>query len=262
LVSDFKERVKTPSKKKTISQINTILRFSIWMCIGISGLLITVCAAAYISNSAVFHVKHINIKGNVHVRADEVLTLLNIEQGDNILSWNMNKARKRLQNHPWIKDVSISRSFVPASVDVEIVEHKPKATLLLKDRPYLISEEGHVFISSPDAFNGLVISAKDYTQQDMKQGLDQVLNYAIDAATLVQSKGLQVSNVLIEPGGIIALRLKNGITLTTFGQMTPIKVAMAIKTITKLNPPEGSVMDLRCDDKIVLRNRGVHGSQG
>jgi hypothetical protein len=119
-----------------------------------------------------------------------------------------------------------------------------------------------VFISSPDAYNGLVISATDYPQQDMKQGLGQVLNYAIDAATLVQSKGLQVSNVLIEPGGIIALRLTNGITLTTFGQMTPMKVAMAVKTIAKLNPPEGSVMDLRCDDKIVLRNRGVHGSQG
>ena len=262
MVSDFKERVKTSSPKKTISQINTVLRFFIWVCIAISGLLITICTVVYVSNSAVFHVKHITIKGNVHVKADEVLTLLDIEQGDNILSWNMNKARKRLQNHPWIKDVSISRSFVPASVDVEIVEHKPKATLLLKDRPYLISEEGHVFISSPDAYNGLVVNAKDYTQQDMKQGLDQVLNYAIDAATLVQSKGLQVSDVLIEPGGIIALRLKNGITLTTFGQMTPIKVTMAIKTIMKLNPPEGSVMDLRCDDKIVLRNRGVHGSQG
>jgi cell division septal protein FtsQ len=262
LVSDYKERVTTPSKKKTISQINTILRLSMWLCIGISGLLIMVCAVAYISNSAVFQIKHITIKGNVHVKADEVLTLLDIEQGNNILSWNMNKARMRLQNHPWIKDVSISRGFVPASVEVVIVEHKPKAALLLKDRPYLISEEGHVFITSPDSFNGLTISAKDYTQQDMKQGLDQVLNYAIDAATLLQSKGLQLSDIHIEPGGLMDFRLKNGITLTTFGQMTPVKIEMAIKTMAKMNPPEGTVMDLRCDDKVVLRNRGVHGSQG
>jgi hypothetical protein len=96
----------------------------------------------------------------------------------------------------------------------------------------------------------------------MKQGLDLVLNNAIEAATLVASKGLQVNDVLIEPGGLVDLKLKNGITLTITGRMTPIKVDMAIKTIAKLNPPEGTVMDLRCDDKVVLRNRGVHGSQG
>jgi cell division septal protein FtsQ len=151
---------------------------------------------------------------------------------------------------------------VPASVGVSICEHKPKATLFLKDRPYLISEEGLAFASSPDVYYGLLISARDYTQQDMKQGLDQVLNNAIEAAALVTSKGLQVSDVLIEPGGLVDLKLKNGITLTIFGQISPAKVDMAIKTIAKLNPPEGTVMDLRCDDKVVLRNRGVHGSQG
>jgi cell division septal protein FtsQ len=262
LVSDFKERVKIPSKKKTIYQINSVLRLAMWTCLLISGLLISVCAVAYISNSALFHVKHIDIKGNVHIKSDEVLTLLDIEQGDNILSWDMNKARTRLQNHPWIKDVSISRSFVPASVEVSIIEHKPKATLFLKDRPYLISEEGLAFVSSPDVYYGLLISARDYTHQDMKQGLDQVLNSAIEAAALVRSKGLQLSDVLIEPGGLVDLKLKNGITLTIFGRITPVKVDMAIKTIAKLNPPEGTVMDLRCDDKVVLRNRGVHGSQG
>jgi len=262
LVSDFKERVKTPSKKKTISQINSVLRLAMWVCLGISGLLITVCAAAYISNSAVFHVKHIDINGNSHVKPDEVLTLLDIEQGDNILSWNMNKARKRLQNHPWIKEISISRSFVPASVEVTIAEHKPVATLFLKDRPYLISEEGLVFASSPDNNFGLTINARDYTRQDMKQGLDQALSNAIEGTKLAQSKGLQVRDALIEPGGLVDLRLKNGITLTTFGQMTPVKVDMAIKAMAELKPPEGTIMDLRCDDKIVLRNRGVHGSQG
>jgi cell division septal protein FtsQ len=101
LVSDFKERVKIPSKKKTIYQINSALRLAIWICLFISGLLISVCAVAYISNSALFNVNHIDIKGNVHIKSDEVLTLLDIEQGVNILSWDMNKARKR------IKDVSI-----------------------------------------------------------------------------------------------------------------------------------------------------------
>jgi cell division septal protein FtsQ len=262
LVSDFKERVIVPSKKKTISQINTVLRLVMWISLGVSGLLISVCAAAYLSNSALFHVRHIDIQGNAKVKTDEVLTLLDIEQGDNILSWNMQDARKRLQNHPWIKDVRISRNFVPTSVEVRIVEHRPKATLFLKDRPYLISEDGVVFASATDTYYGLKVSAREYTRQDMKQGLDQTVNNALTASELVRSKGLQVEEALIEQGGLMDIRLKNGLILTTFGQMTPLKVDMAIKTMAKLNPPEGTVMDLRFDDKVVLRNRGVHGSQG
>ncbi len=262
MVSDFKERAKIPSKKKTISQINSLVRFAIWMSLCISGILITVCAVAYISNSAIFHVKRIDIKGNAHIKSDEILTLLDMEQGDNILSWDMNKARQRLQNHPWIKEVSISRSFVPASVGVTLIEHKPKATLFLKDGPYLISEEGLAFASTTDTYYGILINARDYTRDDMQQGLDQVLNNAIEASGLVRARGFQVSEILVEPGGLVDLKLKRGITLTIFGKMTPVKLDMATKTIEKLNPPEGTVMDLRCDDKVVLRNRSMHGSQG
>ena len=262
MVSDFKERVRTSSKKKTISQINSALRVAMWACLGISGALITLCAIAYVSNSEVFHIKRIDITGNVQVKRDEVLPLLDIEQGDNILCWNMNKARKRLLKHPWIQDLTISRSFVPASVMVSIKEHKPMATLFLKDRPYLISEEGLVFASSTGTYYGLLVNARDFTRQDMEQGLDQILKSAVRAASLVQSKGLDVRDLAIEPGGLVDIRLKSGITLTIFGEMASIKVDMVKKTITELNPPEGTIMDLRCDDKVVLRNRGIHGSQG
>jgi cell division septal protein FtsQ len=262
LVSDFKDRVHVPSKKRTISQINSILRVAMWVCLGISGALITICAIAYMSNSALFHLKRIDVTGNVNVKRDEVLTLLDIELGDNILSWNMNAARTRLQKHQWIKDIIISRSFMPASVKVSIMEHKPIATLFLKDRPYLISEEGLVFASSPGVFYGLKVNASDYTKDDMTQGLDQILQCAVRTANLVRSKGLDVQEAAIEPGGLVDLRLKNGITLTIFGDMTPIKVDMAKKALKALNPPEGTVMDLRCDDKVVLRNRGSYGSKG
>ncbi len=260
--SDLRQRFRTPSKKKALSQINTVLRLSMWLCLGISGLLITVCAAAYIANSAVFNVRQIDIRGISHVKADEVLTLLDIEQGDNILSWGMNDAYRRLQKHPWIKDLSISRNFVPASIEVVVEEHRPAATLFLKDRPYLISEEGLVFISSPATYYGLMIRAKDFSRQDMKEGLDRVLSGAIAAAKLVQARGLALNDLVIEPGGLVHIRLTNGITLTVFGEMTPVKVDRAMKTMAKLKPSEGTVMDLRCDDKIVLRNRGAHGSEG
>lgn len=262
MVSDYKERVRVPSKKRTISQINVILRTGIWMCLGLSGALIIICAVAYMSNSALFHLKRVEVTGNVNVKKDEVLTLLDIELGDNILSWNMNAARMRLQKHQWIKDITISRSFIPASLKVSIVEHKPIATLFLKDRPYLISEEGLVFASSPGVFYGLKVNATDYTREDMIQGLGQIVQGAVRAADLIRSQGLEVQDAFIEQGGLVDLRLKKNVMLTIFGDITPVKITMVKKTLKELNPPEGTVMDLRCDDKVVLRNRGIYGSKG
>jgi len=262
LVSDFKDRVRIPSKKKTLSQINSILRIAMWVCLGISGALITLCAAAYTSNCELFHVKRIDITGNAHVKRDEVLTLLDIEQGDNILSWNMNEARKRLQKHPWIKDLTISRSFVAASVKVSITEHRPIATLFLKDRPYFISEDGLVFASSPGIYYGLMVNAPDYSREDMTKDLAQILKNIVNASALVRSKGLAVQDAAVKPGGLVDIRLANGVTLTIFGEMTPTKVEMVKKTLSELHPPEGTIMDLRCEDQVVVRNRGNYGSEG
>jgi hypothetical protein len=262
LVSDYKERVRIPSKKRTISQINAVLRVAMWMSLGISASLILICAVAYMSNSALFHLKRVDVTGNVNVKKDEVLTLLDIELGDNILSWNMNAARMRLQKHQWIKDITISRSFIPASLKVSIVELRPIATLFLKDRPYFISEEGLVFASSPGPVYGLKVIATDHTRADMNQGLGQVIQGAVRAAALIRSQGLEVQDAFIEQGGLVDLRLKNNVMLTIFGDITPVKIIMAKRTLKELNPPEGTVMDLRCDDKVVLRNRGMYGSKG
>ncbi|MGC9325025.1 MAG: cell division protein FtsQ/DivIB [Desulfomonilia bacterium] len=263
MVSDYKQRVKTPSKKKTLSQINLALRVVIWLCLGISGALITFCAIAYISNSEVFLVKEIAIKGNTHVEKNEVLTLLDLDEGDNILSWDMNAARKRLQKHPWIKDITLSRSFVPASLSVCIQEHKPTATLILKDKPYLISEDGQVFISAPDEENfGLIIQASEFDSPSAGEELHDILKDSMSSVSMVEAKGLAVKDLVIESGGLVNIRLQGGITLVIFGEMTPVKIDMALKTIREMKPAAGTIMDLTCDDKIVLRNRGVHGSEG
>ncbi|MBN2298857.1 MAG: FtsQ-type POTRA domain-containing protein [Deltaproteobacteria bacterium] len=257
---DYKRTIKTASKKKTISKINLAIRVSIWLSLGISCTLMLFCGAAYISNSKVFQVKSIEIKGNGHIEENEVLTLLDIEEGINILGWDMDAARKRLLKHPWVKDISISRSFVPAAVNVRIDEHKPTATLVLKDRPYLISEEGHVFASAPQDNYGLLIQACDYEPLGTGEDLNDILKDAINAVTVVEAKGLKVKDLIIESGGMMNIRLDRGITLVILGEMTSDKVDMALKTLKEIKPECGTIMDLTCEDKIVLRNRGYHGS--
>jgi hypothetical protein len=58
------------------------------------------------------------------------------------------------------------------------------------------------------------------------------------------------------------IRLDKGITLVILGEMTPLKVNMALKAMHEIKPSCGTIMDLTCEDKIVLRNRGGYGSEG
>jgi cell division protein FtsQ len=260
---DYKATTRrTASKKKTMSKINLALRFSIWLCLGISGTLIMLCAAAYVVNSELFHLKTVEIRGNAHVDRNEVLNLLDLEKGDNLFSWDMEAAKTRLLSNPWIKGVSISRSFIPASVAVRIVEHRPTATLFLKDKPYYVSEEGTVFASANENAYGIMIQAADYQPANGSEDLGMVLKSAMTAVSVVESRGLKVKDLIIEAGGVMDIRLALGYTLVILGEMTPRKVDLAIRAIRELRPVEGTVMDLTCENKIVLRNRGQYGSQG
>ncbi|HNY65812.1 MAG TPA: FtsQ-type POTRA domain-containing protein [Deltaproteobacteria bacterium] len=259
---DYKETKKTASRKKTLSKINLAIRFSIWLCLGISGTLILLCAVAYVVNSELFHLKTIEVKGNAHVDRNEVLSLLDLERGDNIFSWDMEAAKGRLLANPWIKDISISRNLIPSRVTVRIEEHRPTATLFLKDKPYYVSEEGSVFAAATEDTYGFMIQAADYEPANGDEDLNGVLKSAMNAVAIVESRRLKVKDLVIEAGGVMNIRLAMGITLVILGEMTPRKVDLALRAIRELKPVSGTIMDLTCKDKIVLRNRGQYGSQG
>ena len=262
MMNDYKKTKKIASKKKTLSKINLAIRASIWLCLGVSGFLVVFSGTAYVVNSELFEVKSIDIKGNEHLDADEVLSLLDLEEGDNILGWDMDAARQRLRTHPWVKDAGISRSLIPAGIGVRIVEHRPTATLILKDKPYLISEDGTVFAPAPEESFGLMIQAREYEPLHQGEDLDHVLKSAVRAVSVVEAKGLKVRDLVIEAGGVMNIRLDKGITLVILGEMTPLKVDMAMRAMREVKPVHGTVMDLTCEDKIVLRNRGGYGREG
>ncbi len=260
--SDLSSRVKVPSKKRTISQINACIRLAIWICLCVSLAIVAVCATAYLVNSALFEVKRIEITGASHVTTDEAMALLGIEKGDNILTWDMNEARKRLESHPWIRELSISRSVVPASVHVRIREHRPMATLVLEGRPYLLSEEGVPFVDAPGETTGFVIRAENCTKGDMRQGLQAVVKNVLGWARLASGMGLKPREMVVGPAGLADVRLENGLWITVFGKPNRRVMNRALKVMAELKPPPGTIMDLRCDDKIVLRTREAHGDEG
>jgi cell division septal protein FtsQ len=207
---------------------------------------------AYISSSKVFNIKGITVKGCSYVKNDEILSLLDIEKGDNIFSADLNLARTRIMEHPWIEDLSISRKLIPAAVEVTIKEHKPAAAVQINEKWYVANLKGKIFAPLPRGYKGLIIKTVGYSPGLNEMG--EFLKRCMAADTLLKSKKLYVESIEIESCKRMTIRLKTGISITTLGDITPVKLDTALYVMQEVKPAEGTVLDLSCEDKIVLHN--------
>ena len=261
MVEDYKTKPRIKSVKKRVSNINNALRVSIWLSLVISSALVLFCAAAYISSSQIFHVKNIVIKGCSQVPLDEILALLDIEKGDNILACDIDNARQRIQEHPWVRDVGITRRYMPASIEVVIREQVPAVAVFLDNKGYVVNSEGRIFASMPRNYRGRTMRAVGYMPKEKE--MQAILQSGVSAIGLLESKGFKVNDIQIEDGGRMTFRLSTGISLASLGPISARRLETALFVIKERRPLPGTVMDLSCDDKEVLSNPtqgGPHGS--
>jgi hypothetical protein len=93
--------------------------------------------------SPYFRIRRIDVSGNRHLSRSVVRARLGLGQTDNLLSLSLETLRGKLEGHPWVRSVSLSRNL-PGTLRVGLVERKPWAVFApagVRDR-YLIDEEG------------------------------------------------------------------------------------------------------------------------
>jgi cell division septal protein FtsQ len=213
------------------------------------------CAVIYVSTTEVFHVNSIHIKKTPHLTEDEVLSMFDLDQGDNIFSWDMTLARQRLEEHPWVKAVKIKRRFIPASIDVEIEEYTPVACVIIGDKRYLISKEGKIFVSAPKDFSGLVIRGGECAAFDTDQGIS-LLKEGIKAVRYLEHRGVSVKDMNFGRGGRIEIRLSSGVCMGFWGDIDISRISRALAIMRKISPRDKTLIDLSFDDKVILRFTG------
>ena len=258
-LEDFRSSFKTRSLKRWVSGINNILRVSMWVSLCLSIALVVFCVVAYVSNSDLFHVKTIDIRGCTQISKDEVMSLIDIDRNDNILSCDINMARQRLKKHPWVSDVNIKKRFFPCSLIIEVNEQKAVAAIEIESKGYLINDKGRIFAPQPSDFKGLKINA---SYQIDENEIYLILKKTIDSVNLMHINGLGIESVNIEPGGRMNIKLNSGISLAFIDSITPVRLRMAIDAINAVKPLAGSTIDLICDDKVVVRKGGQLASYG
>ncbi|MCP4604046.1 MAG: FtsQ-type POTRA domain-containing protein [Proteobacteria bacterium] len=139
---DSKQEPKAGSarRKKVLSAIWRLFATAI-----IAGATVGTGLAVYrhATTSKYFTVTEFEVKGVRRLSEVEVIKTAGFSKGGNIFAVDVEQAKVKLDQHPWIAGASVKR-HLPRSVDIDVTERIPVATILL-DVPYLVDDTGEVF---------------------------------------------------------------------------------------------------------------------
>ena len=114
-----------------------------WMG-AVTGLAILVAAgfwtAAAAGRAPELAVSRILVEGNKRLAEGEILEVLGLHPGSNILSLDLDTLKQKLLVSAWVKDVELAR-ILPATLTLKLVERIPLGIAVV-DRLYLIDADG------------------------------------------------------------------------------------------------------------------------
>lgn len=136
-----------PEQEKTIKTPHKSLRalFRIVATTVITGATLWAGVATYehTTTSPYFAISAIAISGSDRIQRDEILKTAGFSDGVNIFLFDIELARRALQEHPWIETAKVKRKL-PRTLLIDITE-RTSVAIAMMDVPYLVDETGEVF---------------------------------------------------------------------------------------------------------------------
>ena len=147
--------MKKPLKKTVVTKKNRLKRrsgvirgeiFRTLAIIGVAGLLAIFMVYAY--NFAMcadyFRLKNTVVRGCDRVSKEKVVERAEISSVMNILTANLEKMARGIEEDPWIKEASVGREF-PDRLVIKVVERDAAALLKKGKDLYIVDRDGDVF---------------------------------------------------------------------------------------------------------------------
>ncbi len=132
--------------KKTIRVAFQLLLLSFFLFIGHS-------VYVHLLGDPYFRVREVEVVGGRKISKETLLSLTVVEGMPNLFSVKLKEVVKRLESHPWIKQVRVRKVF-PNKILVQIEERKPMAIIQLEEL-YYIDTGGEIFspVGERDEYN-------------------------------------------------------------------------------------------------------------
>ena len=104
----------------------------------------TVAHSALTSNG--FTIQNITVEGRKYTETSELIEALNAGRGSSLMRFDMNSARRRIEQLAWVDQANIVRLW-PDKLHIVLVEHRPVAIWQLNGKLALVNRAGQVIVS-------------------------------------------------------------------------------------------------------------------
>jgi cell division protein FtsQ len=180
-------------------------------------------AAWFIIDSSLFSARHIDVTGNVHETAAQVVAQAKLASHPPLLDVNAGAAAARIDQMPWVRSASVRVSW-PDSVRIAVTEEVPRLEVSVPGGLWdTLAADGRVLAVTAERPAGLLLM----TVPQAPGAAGTVLPARDDiglqvATTLPASFAAQVTGVTLEPAGWVQLSMTTPIAVDigTAAQLT------------------------------------------
>ncbi len=142
-----------------------------------------------------FLVRDVLISGNYHLGEEDVISNIDIGDGESLLRLSSQALEGSLKRNAWIKKVSVRRQF-PDTLLIKIEEALPKALLSFNNHMFLMDEDGNILEKIKGESTPFLPVIKNVNPKKDKKGVLEILKL-ID---VLAEKNILVGKESIEIG--------------------------------------------------------------
>jgi cell division protein FtsQ len=199
-------------------------------------------ARTYVKTSPRFAVTDIAVSGGRLRSADHVADTAGIKKGDNVFALDLDEAKKKLLEDPWIHDAQLARRL-PGTVYVHVTEREAVAIASLGGELYLVARDGEIFkrlqpgdLADLPVVTGLSQEAVAEDREGAKATLRRALDLAgdYDRGPLARRSALQEIHVA-QDGSITLVVGKSALVLALGEPPFRKKLEQAARVLAELD---------------------------
>lgn len=132
-------------------------------------LIILLIAIILLLSSSLFNIKSINVLNNNILSNEEIISLSNINIGQNIFKINKNSSIDHIKENAYIEEVEISRKL-PNTLEINVKERKRKYMLQFADSYVYINNQGYMLEISTEKLDLPIITGFKTDLSNVKPG--------------------------------------------------------------------------------------------
>lgn len=193
------------------------------------------------------------VSGRDKTSQEEINALLNLQRGDNILKIDVYEIKEKLEKLPWVREVTVHKSYFPNVVHIEIQEKEVKAIWQINEKFYPLDAEGKVIEADFHVSEPILLIVGAGAPENFKNLMEALKDGKYDYLDKVK-----VANFISgRRWNLILNDIREGITV----KLPEENIGEAWKKLLKLNETKGifkrklTIIDLRLPNKIVVKIR-------